>query len=222
VEGWRRHPSNIAPNNAGSGRNGVAPSTSTSAAEPGRLVPSPTRPPRHLASDATSSQRTQPNQGPHRGSRCNQSRITPAQRACRTQRHSATATDQDAHLRGDRVRVSEITEPNQRQPCRGGQTSEPLALTGREEPPDSARHSFHCSPMLLCQGPPDRRRDCGDPPGRVKDAARRERLPSAVLDSAGAVPEVGGLSGPGGGVFMPRRRWCSVRSSSASGRRAGR
>jgi hypothetical protein len=48
----------------------------------------------------------------------------------------------------------------------------------------------HRSPMLLCQGPPDRRRDCGDPPGRVKDAARRERLPSAVLDSAGAVPEL--------------------------------
>jgi hypothetical protein len=44
VEGWRRHPSNIASNNAGSGRNGVAPSTSTSAAEPGRLVPSPTDP----------------------------------------------------------------------------------------------------------------------------------------------------------------------------------
>jgi hypothetical protein len=34
---WRPHPSSIASNNAGSGRSGVTPSTSTSAADPATL-----------------------------------------------------------------------------------------------------------------------------------------------------------------------------------------
>jgi hypothetical protein len=50
---WRRQPSSIASNNAGSGRSGTAPPTSTSAAEPTALRVPATAPPKAQASDAT-------------------------------------------------------------------------------------------------------------------------------------------------------------------------
>ena len=81
---WHRHPASIASNSAGSGRSGVAPVTSDSAADPPTPGPIPNqRPPTAPAPDATPWHQMQRHQKPHRGSQCNRPQSPAGQHACR-------------------------------------------------------------------------------------------------------------------------------------------